>query len=136
MDLSTFIFKWKDSGASERANKDSFLRDLCDVLGAPRPDAKTGDPDRDQYVFEREAVLVHGGERHSVGFIDLYKRGCFILEAKQGSDADSKKIGTARRGTPAWQTARVPDAVAGHKHTGSEWLLYSRRRATWISGLH
>lgn len=105
MDLSTFIAKWKDSGASERANKDSFLRDLCDVLEVPHPDAKTGDPERDQYVFEREAVLVHGGERHSVGFIDLYKRGCFILEAKQGSDAESKKIGTARRGTPAWNIA-------------------------------
>ncbi len=105
LDLSTFIAKWKDSGASERANKDSFLRDLCDVLGVAHPDAKTGDPQRDQYVFEREAVLVHGGERHSVGFIDLYKRGCFILEAKQGSDADSKKIGTARRGTPAWNIA-------------------------------
>ena len=105
MDLSTFIAKWKESGASERANKDSFLRDLCDVLEVPHPDAKTGDPERDQYVFEREAVLVHGGERHSVGFIDLYKRGCFILEAKQGSDADSKKIGTARRGTPAWNIA-------------------------------
>lgn len=105
MDLSTFIAKWKESAASERANKDSFLLDLCDVLGVPHPDAKTGDPERDQYVFEREAVLVHGGERHSVGFIDLYKRGCFILEAKQGSEADSKKIGTARRGTPAWNIA-------------------------------
>jgi hypothetical protein len=105
LDLSTFIAKWKDSAASERANKDSFLRDLCDVLGVPHPAAKTGDPERDQYVFEREAILIHGGERHSVGFIDLYKRGCFILEAKQGSDADSKKIGTARRGTPAWNIA-------------------------------
>jgi hypothetical protein len=103
--LSSFITKWKQSAASERANKDSFLRDLCDVLGVAHPDAKTGDPARDRYVFEREAILVHGGERHSVGFIDLYKRGCFILEAKQGSDADSKKIGTARRATPAWNVA-------------------------------
>lgn len=105
MDLTAFISKWKESAASERANKDSFLLDLCGVLGVPHPDAKTGDPERDQYVFEREAVLVHGGERHSVGFIDLYKRNCFILEAKQGSEADSKKIGTARRGTPAWNIA-------------------------------
>lgn len=77
MDLPTFIAKWKASGASERANKDSFLRDLCDVLGVPHPDAKTGDPERDRYVFEREAVLVHGGERDSIGFIDLYKHGRF-----------------------------------------------------------
>ena len=105
MDLPTFVSKWKQSGASERANKDSFLRDLCDVLGVAHPDGKTGDPDRDRYVFEREAILVHGGERRSVGFIDLYKHGCFVLEAKQGSDAGSKKIGTAKRGTPAWNVA-------------------------------
>jgi hypothetical protein len=105
VDVPTFIAKWKQSGASERANKDSFLRDLCDVLGVEHPGAKTGDPERDRYVFEREAILVHGGERHSVGFIDLYKKDAFILEAKQGSDAESKKIGTARRGTPAWNVA-------------------------------
>jgi hypothetical protein len=105
VDVLTFIEKWKKSGASERANKDSFIHDFCDVLGVPHPDPKTGDPDRDRYVFEREAVLVHGGERHTLGFIDLYKHGCLILEAKQGSDVESKKIGTARRDTPSWAMA-------------------------------
>lgn len=99
MNVQAFIAKWKDSGASERANKDSFLNDLCDVLGVSHPDPKTGDPARDRYVFERDAILVHGGEKHTIGWIDLYKHGCFILEAKQGSEADSKKIGTARRAT-------------------------------------
>lgn len=102
MEISHFIEKWRQSSASERANKDSFLRDLCDVLGVPHPDPATADPSRDRYVFERDAVLVHGGERQTIGKIDLYKQGCFILEAKQGSEAESKKIGTARRATPAW----------------------------------
>jgi len=119
VDLPTFIAKWKASGASERANKDSFLRDLCDVLGVPHPDAKTGDPDRDRYVFEREAILVHGGERLSVGFIDLYKHGCFVLEAKQGSDAGSTKIGTARRGTPAWNVAMQEAFGQAHTYTAT-----------------
>ncbi|HET8796570.1 MAG TPA: type IIL restriction-modification enzyme MmeI [Thermoanaerobaculia bacterium] len=105
MDLAQLIEKWSASAASERANKDSFLHDLCHALGVEPPHPKTGDPDRDRYVFEREAVLVHGGERHSVGFIDLYKHGHFLLEAKQGSDAGSKKTGTARRDTPAWHVA-------------------------------
>jgi hypothetical protein len=100
VDLSAFIDKWKQSGASERANKDSFLRDLCDVLGVPHPDPATGDPERDRYTFERDAVLLK--EKHTIGKIDLYKDGCFILEAKQGSQAESKKIGSARRGTAAW----------------------------------
>jgi hypothetical protein len=103
VDISSFIEKWKQSGASERANKDSFLHDLCDLLGVPHPDPATGDSDRDQYVFERDAVLLK--EKQTIGKIDLYKRGCFILEAKQGSEAESKKIGTARRDTPSWNVA-------------------------------
>jgi hypothetical protein len=105
VEASTFIDKWRQSGASERANKDSFLRDLCDFLGVPHPEPATGDLDRDRYVFERDAILIHGGERHTVGKIDLYKHGCFILEAKQGSESESKKLGTARRGTAAWNVA-------------------------------
>jgi len=100
VEISSFIDKWKQSGASERANKDSFLRDLCDVLAVPHPDPATGDPERDRYTFERDAVLLK--EKQTIGKIDLYKQGCFILEAKQGSQAESKKIGSARRGTPAW----------------------------------
>jgi hypothetical protein len=102
---SPHFIEWKHSAASERANKDSFLHDLCDLLGVPHPDPKTGDPDRDRYVFERDVVLVHAGEKHTIGFIDLYKHGFFVLEAKQGSEVDSKKIGTARRATPAWNVA-------------------------------
>ena len=107
MDISSFIDRWRQSGASERANKDSFLRDLCDALGVPHPDPATGDPERDRYVFERDAVLLGAGEKHTIGKIDLYKHGCFILEAKQGSEAESKKIGSARRGTPSWNMAMI-----------------------------
>jgi len=105
VEASPFVEKWRQSGASERSNKDSFLRDLCDVLGVPHPEPATGDSDRDRYVFERDAILIHGGERHTVGKIDLYKHGCFILEAKQGSESGSVKIGTARRGTAAWNVS-------------------------------
>jgi hypothetical protein len=105
LDLADFISKWRLSGASERANKDAFLLDLCAVLDVEKPNPKTGDVDRDDYVFEREAVLLHDGGRQTLGFIDLYKKGFFILEAKQGSHEGSKKIGTARRGTPSWNAA-------------------------------
>lgn len=37
--------------------------------------------------------------------MDLYKEGCFVLEAKQGSEEGSKKIGSARRHTGAWVVA-------------------------------
>lgn len=37
--------------------------------------------------------------------MDLYKEGCLVLEAKQGSEAGSTKVGTARRGTDLWSVA-------------------------------
>jgi hypothetical protein len=104
-DLNQFISKWSGSGAAERANKDAFLIDLCVVLDVSPPDPSTGDPERDLYVFERDAILSHEGGRVTLGKIDLYKHGCFLLEAKQGSETGSKKLGSARRGTPAWNIA-------------------------------
>ena len=103
--VESFVAKWLLSGAAERANKDAFLLELCDVLDVPRPDATTGDPDKDRYVFEKDALTPHEGGVVTVRKIDLYKAGAFILEAKQGSDLSSKKLGTAKRETPAWNIA-------------------------------
>ncbi|RIL05977.1 MAG: SAM-dependent methyltransferase [Proteobacteria bacterium] len=105
MDLAEFIDKWSKSSAAERANKDHFLLDLCDAIDVPRPSVTTGDPAHDLYVFERDAMIVDAGEKKTVGKIDLYKDGCFLLEAKQGSNPGSAKLGTARRGTPGWTIA-------------------------------
>jgi hypothetical protein len=103
--IDAFITKWAASGASERANKDAFLLELCDVLDVPHPSPTTGDPEKDTYVFEKDAVLPHEGGTTTIGKIDLYKAEAFILEAKQGSDATSKKLGSAKRGTPGWAVA-------------------------------
>ncbi len=103
--IDGFIARWAPSSGAERANKDSFLNELCDVLGVPRPDPTTGDPERDRYCFEKDALTAHEGGRISTGKIDLFKEGCFILEAKQGSDAGATKLGTAKRKTPTWGIA-------------------------------
>jgi len=80
--LDDLLKKWlgKEGGA-ERANYQMFLTELCQALGLPAPDPKgvgLGD-----YQFEApvrsEAVLGTKG----TGRIDLYRRDCFILEAKQ-----------------------------------------------------
>jgi len=71
----------------------------------PRPDPSTGDPEKDRFAFERDAVAVHEGDKVTTGKMDLYKEGCFVLEAKQGSEEGSRKTGTARRGTPLWENA-------------------------------
>jgi len=103
MDPAAFIKRWlENSSGSERANKDPFLGQLCAVIDVPHPDPKTNDPDRDVYVFEADVLSVHEGGKTTTLKADLYKRGCFILEAKQGSKPGDAKVGSARRGTPGW----------------------------------
>lgn len=102
--LSDFISRWAVSGGSERANKDIFLHELCDVLGVPRPDPKRGDPALDLYVLEADAKAARVGSK-GTGKMDLYRAGSFILEAKQGSNAGALLKGTARRDTPGWYIA-------------------------------
>jgi restriction-modification enzyme MmeI-like protein len=94
--IDSFLTRWSASGDAERANKDSFLNELCDVLGVERPHPKTGDPKRDLYVFEKDVARTKAGGT-SIGRVDLYKHGSFLLEAKQGA-----AIGPRRRDSPAW----------------------------------
>ena len=103
MTLQEFVDRWAPSHASEKANAQPFLTDLCAALGVepPHPSAAGGE---DDYVFERRVPLPQE-EKATVGFIDLYKRGGFVLEAKQGSTATSTRLGTAKRGTPQWTQA-------------------------------
>ncbi len=96
MPFVPFHDRWSKSGDAERANKDSFLNELCDVLGVERPHPKTGIAERDRYVFEKDVARAKAGGT-SIGRVDLYKHGSFLLEAKQGAAAGPK-----RRDSPAW----------------------------------
>lgn len=107
MGVAAFVEKWSASSASERANKDLFLSELCDVLGVPRPDAATGDITRDLYVFEKPVPMRQEGGKTTIKRVDLYKHACFLLEAKQGADPGHRKAGTGRRGTQSWDLAMV-----------------------------
>jgi hypothetical protein len=79
-DPEAFIRRWSNlEGGAERANYALFLAELCDVLGVPRPDPASATSTGNDYVLER-AVRREDG---STGRIDLYRRDCFILEAKQ-----------------------------------------------------
>ncbi|NQU39534.1 MAG: hypothetical protein HQ523_06245 [Lentisphaerae bacterium] len=118
----TFIDRWERSGAAERANHQLFISELCDLIDVPRPDPSTPDNSQNAYVFERAVTFHHGDGKTSSGFVDLYKRGCFVLEAKQGADSPSTeeplsaaaqelkrklKIGHGRRGSTAWDDAMI-----------------------------
>jgi len=87
-DIETFIGRWQASGGAERANYALFLAELCDVLGVPRPEAATGGAG--DYRFERSVTRHEKDGTTSTRRIDLYKRGCFVLEAKQAHDAPAQ----------------------------------------------
>jgi hypothetical protein len=70
-----FIQKWENCSGSERANYAVFLTELANLLGVEAPGPK------DNYRID--APVPGGAEAGGTGFIDLYKRGHFILEAKQ-----------------------------------------------------
>ena len=88
--LDTFLARWQKAGGTERANYQLFLTELCGLLGLPLPEP-AGDDTRDNaYVFERRVVINQPDGSSNNGFIDLYKRGSFVLEAKQtGKTLDS-----------------------------------------------
>ena len=112
MDIAAFHARWLGNEGGERANKDPFLNDLCDLLGVPRPDPATGDAERDLYVYEKPAVLLHAAGKPTIGKIDLYRHGRFLLEAKQGSNVT--RTGRTRRGTNAWH-GMMSDALGQAK---------------------
>ena len=81
--MEALIAKWEGArGGAEQANFPSFIHDLVDALGLDRPGlAEAGV--LGSYQFEGP---VAGGSNRTLGGkgrIDLYKRGCFVMEAKQ-----------------------------------------------------
>ena len=120
-EIDNFIQRWQDSGAAERSNSQTFLNELCDLLEVPRPDPAQAEVEANAYVFERPVTFHHGDGTTSTGFIDLYKRGSFVLESKQGVLAKEpegplaklarksakRRKGVAARQTPAWDEAMI-----------------------------
>ena len=87
-----FITRWQNNaGGAERANYALFLTELCDVIGVARPDPASHETEFNEYAFERGVTKRDGGERVGSGRIDLYKRGSFVLEAKQSRWKGGKK---------------------------------------------
>lgn len=123
--IEQFIADWRETGGSELANTQLFINGLTQLLGVDPPRGAKADDATNDYVFERRVFQDNGDGTESFGRIDCYKRDCFVLEAKQGSEADRAAAekgdedldlfgqtakarvarGTARRGTPSWAKA-------------------------------
>lgn len=127
--VKDFIIRWEKSGGAERANYGIFLSELTDLLGVERPNPTTDDDREDAYVFERSVPNMAGGDTSAPCRIDLYKRGCFILETKQGvtrkelTDPFLKTTKPGRkghgvRGTGGWDVAmyKAKGQAEGYAH--------------------
>jgi hypothetical protein len=116
--VDDFIAYWSAASTSERSNSQRFLVELCDLLDVPRPDNHPANG----YFFEYPVTEHHVDGTTSPGWIDLCKRGCFVLESKQFLEAKAKASPLERvaeqagvierkksshpvRGTGAWDDA-------------------------------
>ncbi|MBV1696787.1 MAG: hypothetical protein KGQ47_00410, partial [Hyphomicrobiales bacterium] len=88
VEIEKFIDEWRDTGGSELANTQSFINGLCSILNVPPPRGSRANDAQNDYVFERRVFQDNGDGTTSFGRVDCYKRDCFVLEAKQGSESD------------------------------------------------
>jgi len=126
--LSAFIARWAASSGSEQANSQLFLAELCDVLGLKRPEPAKGVNEENTYSFERKVFVPIGGGKTEMKRLDLYKRGCFVLESKQGQEVAAKTSLTlpiqglttskaVQRGSRAWE-----DVMARAKRQAEQYV--------------
>ncbi len=105
------------------ANSQTWINRLCQLIGAEEPHGTQENEAANNYVFEKRVDHRHRDGTTTALRIDCYKRNCFILEAKQSSQAAGRAArddsqgdllpedrsalrgGTAKRGTAAWDAA-------------------------------
>ena len=107
-----FITRWKASGGSEQANSQLFLSELCAVLDLPTPDPARPVNEENLYSFERKVYVQRGDGTEELKRLDFYRKGCFVMESKQGQDRETPLIlsgmttsAAVKRGGRQWEDA-------------------------------
>src|SRR4051812_30503981 len=125
-----FIARWTArEGGAERANYGMFLTELCALIEVDPPDPAGVDTERNDYVFERSVRFHSEDDKTSVGRIDLYKKGSFVLEAKQSRLKGAKK---EVAGQEDLFSADAPDESRGRRGADRAWdvlMLNAKRQA-------
>jgi hypothetical protein len=128
-DLEAFIARWQGrERGQERANYVLFLTELCTALGLPKPDPADASTEANDYVFERVVKEPAGDGSYTTRRIDLYRKGAFVLEAKQSRLEGGKKH---LAGQLDLLSAGEP-AVRGRRGAGRAWdvlMMNARRQA-------
>ncbi|MGR3794614.1 class I SAM-dependent DNA methyltransferase [Vannielia sp. SX4] len=128
MDVEEFIGKWRESGGSERANFQRFADDLTQLLGVEQPKVASSSDQNDHYRFERP-VAFGPTAAQKTGFIDLYRRGSFVMEGKQGANAAARDPNqTSLALDPQPVTVRTGHGVRGSRKW-DDTMLKARNQA-------
>lgn len=128
--IRAFVAWCKRSEGAELSNAQQIFDRLCGVLGVEPPNLKVGGGDN-SYVYEED---VKQGKSHRR--IDVYKRGCFVFEAKQGVNpavqgaaqraraGHSKNVrGAGVRGSTDWA-----DAMRSGRHQAGNYAVHVTER--------
>ncbi|MGO4170682.1 class I SAM-dependent DNA methyltransferase [Bosea sp. TAF32] len=128
-EIETFIARWRVSEGAERAAYAQFLSELCRLIGVEPPQPPTSDSDAVTYRFEYPVRFPDGQGGHSTGRIDLYRKGAFVLEAKQSRlKGQAKEILPAQGALPFAE----PAGPRGRRGADRAWdvlMLNARRQA-------
>jgi hypothetical protein len=104
-EVEAFIVRWRMSEGAERASFPSFISEFCELLRMERPQPPTSDVEAVAYRFEYPVRLTGPDGSGTTGRIDLYRKRCFVAEAKQ-----SRLRGQSKEILPAGDT---DDGVVG-----------------------
>lgn len=128
-EVEAFIARWRVSEGAERAAYAQFLSELCRLIGVEAPLPPTSDSDAVTYRFEYPVRFPDGQGGSTTGRIDLYRKGAFVLEAKQ-----SRLKGQAKEVLPAQGALPFaePAGPRGRRGADRAWdvlMLNARRQA-------
>lgn len=126
--VETFIRRWQgQEGGQERANYALFLTELCDLLGLPHAQPAAASTEANDYVFERVVREPNREGAFTRRRIDLYKRDCFVLEAKQSRIFGDKSLrGTAGSAENMLTFPGMEPQTRGRRGAGRAWDVLMR----------
>jgi len=79
-----FICRWKASGASERANYQLFLTELCELLGVEKPRPASAKIHEATYTFERPVEFDDGEGKKTTNLLTYINS--IVLYLKQNKE--------------------------------------------------
>ena len=82
----------------------------------PGPDPSTEDEDENRYTLDKTVTVRYADGTTGVNYLDLYKAGCFVLEAKQGADAPAGPAPLSAEKSAGKRRSR--HGAAGHAGVG------------------